>query len=384
MNGQGREWGHSQRTRMMSPAEATRYARHLAIPEFGAAGQERLRAASLLCVGAGGLGSPALLYLAAAGVGRIGIVEADVVEESNLQRQLLFRTADVGRKKVAVAAEQLRALNPFIRIEPHDVRFTRETADALLSGYDCLLDGTDNFATRYLSNDIAVLQKKANVYGSILRFEGQASVFAPHLGGPCYRCLFPTPPAPGAVPSCAEGGVLGVLPGLVGAIQANEAIKLLAGIGQPLVGRLLHVDALSLKFREIKLRRDPACPLCGDHPTQTGLVDYEALCGLPPVLPAMTIAELADLRASGRPYTLLDVREPDEVAAARFPESVAIPLGQLAERMGEIPAVRPLVVHCKAGGRSARAVGLLREHGVTEALNLTGGFDAWQAAQGNG
>lgn len=370
---------------MLTTAESRRYARHLTLPGFGAEGQSRLKAASVLCVGAGGLGSPALMYLAAAGIGRLGLVDADVVDESNLQRQLLFGTSDVGRPKVEAAADRLRDLNPHISIETYPVRLTRDTAESLVSGYDLLLDGTDNFPTRYLCNDVAVRLAKPNVHGAVHRFEGQVSVFAPHLGGPCYRCLFPEPPPPGTVPSCAEGGVLGVLPGLVGTLQATEAIKLLAGLGSPLIGRLLHIDALSMHHREIRLRRDPACALCGDAPSLTDLPDYPLTCAPVPDGPSLTTAEFTALRRAGSPYTLLDVREPDEVAAARFPESVGIPLGQLAARLGEIPASpRPLIVHCKAGGRSARAIALLAERGVTgDILNLTGGLDAWMADHGN-
>lgn len=362
-----------------------RYARHLILPGFGREGQERLKEGSVLCIGAGGLGSPALMYLAAAGVGRIGVVDPDVVDESNLQRQVLFGTGDVGRAKVDVAAGRLREINPHIALEPHRVRLTRDNAMDLAARYDLLLDGTDNFPTRYLCNDVAVRLGKANVHGAIHRFEGQVSVFAPHLGGPCYRCLFPEPPPPGAVPSCAEGGVLGVLPGLVGALQAVEAIKLLAGLGAPLVGRLLHVDALSMRHREIRLRRDPACALCGESPSLTELPDYPLTCAADAAGPlSLSVAEFAALRAAGEPYTLLDVREPEEVAAARFPESVVIPLGQLAARLSEIPAApRPLIVHCKAGVRSAHAIGILAEAGAgDEAINLAGGLDAWLAAYG--
>jgi sulfur-carrier protein adenylyltransferase/sulfurtransferase len=369
---------------MLTPDETRRYARHLSLPGFGVAGQERLKGGSVLCIGAGGLGSPALMYLAAAGVGRLGIVDADVVDESNLQRQLLFGTSDVGRPKAEAAAARLRDLNPLIEIEPHRVRLTRDNAEELVSRYDILLDGTDNFPTRYLCNDVAVRLRKPNVHGAIHRFEGQVSVFAPHLGGPCYRCLFPEPPPPGTVPSCAEGGVLGVLPGLVGTLQATEAIKLLAGLGSPLVGRLLHVDALTLRHREIRLRRDPECALCGEAPTLFELPDYPLTCEATASVPGLSVAAFAALRAAGSAYTLLDVREPEEVAAVRFPESIAIPLGQLEERLGELPeAPRPLVIHCKAGGRSARALALLAGHGIAgEMLNLTGGLDAWLAENG--
>jgi adenylyltransferase/sulfurtransferase len=329
------------------------------------------------------------MYLAAAGVGRLGLVDADVVDESNLQRQLLFGTGDVGRPKAEAAAERLRGLNPFIEVEPHAMRLTRENAETLVGSYDILLDGTDNFPTRYLCNDVAVRMQKPNVHGAIHRFEGQVSVFAPHLGGPCYRCLFPEPPPPGTVPSCAEGGVLGVLPGLVGTLQATEAIKLLAGLGTPLIGRLLHIDALSMRHREIKLRRDPACALCGENPSLTELPDYTLTCADPPATPpsaSITVEEFAAHRSIGTPYLLLDVREPAEVADVRFPESLAIPLGQLAERLHEIPASpRPLIVHCKSGGRSARAAALLASQGFDAAegvLNLDGGLDAWLATYG--
>jgi len=368
---------------MLTAEESRRYARHLSLPGFGSSGQERLKAGSVLCVGAGGLGSPALMYLAAAGVGRIGLVDADVVDESNLQRQLLFGTSDVGRPKSVAAAERLRDINPLIQIEPHAVRFTRENAESLTRQYDILLDGTDNFPTRYLCNDVAFRVGKPNVHGAIHRFEGQVSVFAPSLGGPCYRCLFPEPPPPGTVPSCAEGGVLGVLPGLVGTLQATEAIKLLAGIGSPLVGRLIHLDALTLKQREIRLRRDPGCALCGNTPTLTDLPDYPLTCDTP-ATPGLDVMAFARLRKDGDKYSLLDVREPDEVAAGRFPESLTIPLGQLSGRLPEIKELpRPLIVHCKAGGRSARAIAVLTEHGISGTLlNLTGGLDAWIETHG--
>ncbi len=367
---------------MLTPDDLRRYARHLTLPEFGAAGQERLKNGSVLCVGAGGLGAPALMYLAAAGVGRIGLVDADVVDESNLQRQLLYATGDIGRPKVEAAAERIAGLNPLVTLETHRVRFTRENAEALAQGYDVLLDGTDNFAARYLCNDVAFRLRKPNVHGAVQRFEGQLSVFAPHLGGPCYRCLFPEPPPAGSVPSCAEGGILGVMPGLLGILQATETIKLLAGLGEPLVGRLLHVDALTMHFREIKLRRDPACALCGESPTLTELPAYaEAACAPapPPVVPALTVQEFAALRSSGAPYHVLDVREPEEIAVARLPESQTIPLGQLPQRVAEVPRDRPLVVHCRSGARSARAVDLLQKEGFTDIRNLTGGILAWAA-----
>jgi molybdopterin/thiamine biosynthesis adenylyltransferase/rhodanese-related sulfurtransferase len=366
---------------MLSAAEYRRYARHLTIPEFGREGQERLKAARILCVGAGGLGSPVLMHLAAAGIGRLGIVDADTVDESNLQRQLLFGTSDVGRKKVEAAAARLRDLNPHINIVAHEARFTRDNAKELIDDYDVLIDGTDNFQTRYLCNDAAVMAGKPNVHGAVQRFEGQVSVFAPHLGGPCYRCLFPQPPPHGTVPSCAEAGVLGVLPGFIGLLQATEALKLVTGLGQPLIGRLLHVDALTMRFREIKLRRDPDCALCGDSPTLTALPDYEAFCG--PVCQAgvtshdISVREFDELRRSGEPHLVLDVREPDELFICRFPESRNIPLGQLPERLGELDRSSRIVVHCKTGGRSARAVDLLRQRGFSRAENLAGGITAW-------
>ena len=367
----------------LSPEETHRYARHLSLPGFGINGQSRLKKGSVLCVGVGGLGSPALMYLAAAGVGRLGLVDPDVVDESNLQRQVLFSTNDIGRSKCEAAADRLRRLNPHVNIEPHPVRLTRDNAESLVGQYDIVLDGTDNFPTRYLCNDVAVRLQKPNVHGAIHRFEGQISVFAPHLGGPCYRCLFPEPPPPGSVPSCAEGGVLGILPGLVGTLQATEAIKLLAGLGTPLIGRLLHVDALSMRHREIKLRRDPACALCGHTPTLTALPDYPLTCEAPHAsLPSITPDELAALRAVGTGFTLLDVREAEEVAVARFPDSCHIPLGQLIARHHEIPATpRPLIIHCKGGTRSAQARQWLAQHHLaSNAVHLDGGLDAWLAS----
>lgn len=357
------------------------------MPEFGMEAQEKLKAARVLCIGAGGLGSPVTMYLAAAGVGTLGIIDADVVEESNLQRQLLHGTSDVGRTKLESAQKRLHDINPHVQVEQHSLRFASENAMDLVAKYDVVIDGTDNFPTRYLSNDVCVFLKKPNIYGSILRFEGQCSVFAPHLGGPCYRCMAPQPPPPGLVPSCAEGGVLGVLPGLIGTMQATEAIKLIAGIGQPLVGRLLHVDTLSMKFRTFNLRRDPECPVCGDHPTITTPIDYEGFCGLPSpksmstetkdAIPAMTVQELQELRESGAPFTLLDVREPFERDIAIIEGAEHIPLGQLSERMEELPRDKKLVVHCKSGGRSAKAVGLLRDAGFDDVWNVTGGINAW-------
>ncbi len=363
----------------LSTAELQRYARHLAIPEFGIEAQRKLKAARVLCIGAGGLGSPITMYLAAAGVGTLGLVDADVVEVSNLQRQLLFGQSDLGRPKLEAARDRLLGINPHLTLHLHPERFTAANAMQLAADYDVIIDGTDNFPTRYLSNDVAVWQKKPNVYGSILRFEGQVGVFAPHLGAPCYRCMSPQPPAPGLVPSCAEGGVLGVLPGLIGTMQALEAIKLITGIGEPLLGKLLHVDTLGMRFRSFTLRRDPECPVCGEKPTITSPIDYEGFCGIKPTPKVNTISvtELHALRQSGTPHFLLDVREPDEYATARIEGSVLIPLAQVTARAGELPRDLPLYVHCKLGGRSAKAVAALEELGFTNAVNVTGGITAW-------
>jgi adenylyltransferase/sulfurtransferase len=380
----------------LSHEEVRRYSRHLIIPEVGLAGQRRLKAAKVLCVGAGGLGSPLALYLAAAGVGRLGIVDFDVVDESNLQRQILHGTSQVGRKKLDSAAARLRDVNPNVEIVPHEVRLSAANALDLFRDYDVVADGTDNFPTRYLVNDACVLLGKPNVYASIFRFEGQASVFWAERG-PCYRCLYREPPPPGLVPSCAEGGVLGILPGLLGVIQATETVKLLLGIGEPLVGRLLLVDALGLRFRELKLRKDPGCVLCGEHATQRELIDYEQFCGLPQAneeaarqqrVPTLTVEELRD-RLAGRDagpndagghahdLLLLDVREPHEVEIAAFPGSLRIPLATLPERLHELDSAQEIVVHCKVGGRSAKAVELLQAAGFRKAWNLAGGIDRW-------
>lgn len=363
--------------------ELRRYARHLSIPEFGREAQQKLKAARVLCIGAGGLGSPVTMYLAAAGVGTLGIVDADGVEESNLQRQLLHGTRDLGRRKLDSARDRLQDINPHVQIEGHPTRFTAANAMELVSRYDIVIDGTDNFPTRYLSNDVCVFQKKPNIYGSILRFEGQCSVFAPHLGAPCYRCMSPQPPKPGLVPSCAEGGVLGVLPGLIGTMQATEAIKLITGIGEPLLGRLLHVDTLSMKFRTFNLRRDPECPVCGNSPTITSPIDYEAFCSMKDVpaqtapLQEMTVAELKALMDDQTDLYLLDVREPFEREIAKIKGSTSIPLGELESRLAELPRDRKIAVHCKLGGRSARAVDILRAAGFTDVWNVAGGIEAW-------
>jgi|SRR5579862_5178465 len=376
----------------LSHDEVKRYSRHLIMPEVGVAGQLRLKAARVLCIGAGGLGSPASLYLAAAGVGTLGLVDFDVVDFSNLQRQILYDTADVGRRKLDAAADRLTALNPEVRVVQHETRLTSANALPVFKDYDVIVDGADNFPTRYLVNDACVLLGKPNAYGSIFRFDGQASVFATK-DGPCYRCLYPEPPPPGLVPSCAEGGVLGVLPGIVGTIQATEAIKIIIGAGETLAGRLLLFDALTMEFRTLKLRRDPACPICGDHPTITSLIDYEQFCGIAPPAQAAAAASLPpafeitaeELKAGidrRDPIWILDVREPREFDICRIPNSTLIPLGDLAKRLDEVPSgadAPDIVVHCKVGGRSAKAVQLLRERGYTRVKNLKGGILAWIA-----
>ena len=363
--------------------EVKRYSRHLILPEVGMEGQKKLKAARVLCIGAGGLGSPVAMYLAAAGVGTIGIVDFDVVDLSNLQRQLLHFTPDVGRPKLESAKEKIVALNPNVNVETYNEALTSQNALRLFEGYDVIVDGTDNFPTRYLVNDACVLLGIPNAYGSIFRFEGQASVFGTKEG-PCYRCLYPEPPPPGLVPSCAEGGVLGVLPGIVGCIQANETLKLILGIGEPLVGRFLIFDALRMKFRELKLRKDPDCPVCGTHPTVTALIDYEQFCGVTPAQPAagsssdeMTVLELKSRMDSGDDVFVLDVREPHEYEINRVPGSTLIPLGDLPERFTELDANREIVTQCKSGVRSARAASFLREHGFKNVKNLKGGVLAW-------
>jgi sulfur-carrier protein adenylyltransferase/sulfurtransferase len=372
----------------LTPEEVQRYSRHLIVPEVGVDGQRRLKAGSVLCIGAGGLGSPVALYLAAAGVGRIGLVDFDVVDFSNLQRQIIHGTPDVGRPKLQSAKEKINAVNPNVEVELHETHLTSKNALELFQPYDVIVDGTDNFPTRYLVNDACVLTGKPNAYGSIFRFEGQASVFATK-GGPCYRCLYPEPPPPGLVPSCAEGGVLGVLPGIIGLIQATEAIKLLVGIGEPLIGRFLIYDALRMRFRELKLQRDPECPVCGDRPTVKALIDYEQFCGLrpapgvaaaaasSPAVPEITAEETKAKLDRGDDFVILDVREPHEVQICRIPGSVVIPLGDLPKRVGELDSGRDLVVHCKSGARSAKAVTLLRQQGFDRAVNLKGGILAW-------
>ena len=365
----------------LTPDELRRYARHLAIPEFGIEGQRKLKAARVLCIGAGGLGSPISMYLAAAGVGGLGLVDPDVVEVTNLQRQVLFGEKDLGRPKLEAARDRLLDINPHLDIQLYPEFFTSANAMRIAADYDVIIDGTDNFPTRYLSNDVAVWLKKPNVYGSILRFDGQVGVFAPHLGAPCYRCMCPQPPPPGLVPSCAEGGVLGALPGIIGTMQALEAIKLITEIGQPLLGKLLHVDTLSMRFRTLTLRRDPDCPVCGDTPTITEPIDYQGFCGITaasePTVPTMTVHELKELRDAGDNHFLLDVREPHEVSISRIDGAFLIPLGELENRTGELPRDKRILVHCKSGGRSARAVSKLRELGFDEVWNISGGIIAW-------
>ena len=363
----------------LSTEELQRYSRHLIMPEVTADGQRRLKAARVLCIGAGGLGSPAALYLAAAGVGTIGIVDFDDVDLSNLQRQILHGTKDVGRGKLESARDRLRDINPEINIELHQCRFSSENASEIVSKYDVVVDGSDNFATRYLSNDVCVFAQKPNVYGSVFRFEGQTTVFAPHLGGPCYRCLFPEPPPPESVPNCAQAGVLGVLPGIIGMLQAIEAIKLILGIGEPLIGRLLHFDALKLKFRELNLRRDAQCPVCGDTPTIFSPIDYEQFCSTrdEETIPAISVHELKRKLDAHEAVDLIDVREPFEYEIARIDGAKLIPLGEFGERTEELQREQPIVVHCHSGARSAQAVRLLQQRGFSNVYNLEGGIDAW-------
>jgi len=363
----------------LSPAELQRYSRHLMMPEVTPDGQRRLKAARVLCIGAGGLGSPAAVYLAAAGMGTIGIVDFDDVDLSNLQRQILHGTKDVGRDKLESARDRLHDINPEIDVQLHKCRFSSENAPQLVSRYDVIVDGSDNFPTRYLSNDVCVFARKPNVYGSVFRFEGQTTVFAPHLGGPCYRCLFPEPPPPDSVPNCAQAGVLGVLPGIIGMLQAIEAIKMIVGVGESLVGRLLHFDALKAKFRELNLRRDPECPVCGENPTIFSPIDYEQFCGArdEEAIPTMSAHELKQKMDAREPFELIDVREGFEYEIARIDGARLIPLGEIAERADELPRDRPIVVHCHSGRRSAEAVRLLQQRGFGNIYNLEGGIDAW-------
>jgi molybdopterin/thiamine biosynthesis adenylyltransferase/rhodanese-related sulfurtransferase len=375
----------------LSGDEVKRYSRHLIMPEVGVDGQRKLKAAKVLCIGAGGLGSPAAMYLAAAGVGTIGIVDFDVVDFSNLQRQIIHGTPDVGRAKLLSAKDRLNALNPNVQIETYDEALSSENAMRLFAPYDVILDGTDNFPTRYLVNDACVLSGKPNAYGSIFRFEGQASVFATK-DGPCYRCLYPEPPPPGLVPSCAEGGVFGVLPGIIGVIQATETIKLILGVGEPLIGRFMIYDALRMRFRELKLRKDPDCPVCGTHPSVKMLIDYEQFCGVAPHqvaeakareaavgagLGAVTATELKAELDGGAKLVILDVREPQEYQINKIPGSILIPLGDLPKRYVELEPNATIVTQCKSGMRSAKAQDFLRSKGFTNVRNLTGGILGW-------
>jgi adenylyltransferase/sulfurtransferase len=365
--------------------EIRRYSRHLSLPEVGLEGQRKIRSASVLCIGAGGLGSPVAMYLAAAGIGRLGIVDFDSVDLSNLQRQVLHGSPDVGRPKTESAADFLHRLNPNVQVVPYETRLTFENALEIVGSYDIVVDGTDNFPTRYLANDACVLLRKPNVYGSIFRFEGQASLFAPHLGGPCYRCLYPEPPPTGTVPSCAEGGVLGVLPGVIGVIQATETLKLILGKGNSLLNRLLLFDALEMRFRELKLRRDPQCPLCGENPTIRRLIDYQVFCGSSPQAPPgaahpdeVTVQELK--RALDNPHLgiqVLDVREPDEWRIAHINGTRLVSLRTLAQRFTELDPNQPYYIHCHAGGRSLTALQFLREQGFKNLKSVKGGITAW-------
>ena len=377
----------------LSQEEVERYSRHLIMPEVGMAGQRKLKAASVLLIGAGGLGSPLAMYLAAAGVGRLGLVDYDVVDASNLQRQIIHGTADVGRSKLESARRRILDINPHVQVDSYEVPLTSENALEILAPYDVVVDGTDNFPTRYLTNDASVLLGKPNVYGSIFRFEGQVSVFYA-AEGPCYRCLFPEPPPPGLVPSCAEGGVLGVLPGTVGALQATEVIKLIVGVGRPLIGRLLLYDALNMEFNEVRLRKNPGCPVCGENPTVDALIDYEQFCGMPAHdrtlyraangearddVPSLTPTELKARTAGGRQPILLDVREPHEWEISNLAPlgAILIPKDRVLENMGSLDTAREIVVYCRTGARSADVVRLLQKHGFERLYNLEGGINRW-------
>ena len=367
-------------TAALSPEEIRRYGRHLIMPEVGMEGQKKLKAARVLLVGTGGLGSPLCLYLAAAGVGKIGLVDFDVVDQSNLQRQVLYSVRDVGRPKLEAAKDRILELNPNVEVESYDVRITSENAMAIIKEYDLVVDGTDNFPTRYLVNDACVLLGKPNVYGSIFRFEGQVAVFDAKRG-PCYRCLYPDPPPPGLVPSCAEGGVLGILPGIVGTLQATETIKTIIGKGEPLIGRLLLIDALNMNFRELKVQKNPNCPICGPNATIKSLIDYEAFCGVAQAERLneeneITVRELSDRMARGR-VNLIDVREPHECEICRIDGSQNIPLGDIPNRVNEFNQTDEYIFQCHSGIRSARAVSFLRELGFRRVKNLVGGIDAW-------
>jgi molybdopterin/thiamine biosynthesis adenylyltransferase/rhodanese-related sulfurtransferase len=373
----------------LSKDEILRYSRHLIVPEVGMEGQLKLKAAKVLLVGTGGLGAPLGLYLAAAGIGRIGLVDFDVVDFTNLQRQVIHFTKDVGRPKIDSAAEKMQALNPNVEIVKHEVALSSENALGIIKDYDYVVDGTDNFPTRYLVNDACVLLGKPNVYGSIFRFEGQASIFA-YAGGPCYRCLYPEPPPPGLVPSCAEGGVLGILPGTIGLIQATETVKLILGIGEPLVGRLLLYDALGMRFRELKLRKNPECPICGDRRTITKLIDYHQFCGVPQHVPQeapkqenqvtegeIEVTEVKEKLDRVDNFVLIDVREPHEYQICNIPAAKLIPLGEVGRRLDELDPEADIVIHCKSGMRSARACGILKAAGFKHVRNMKGGILAW-------
>jgi sulfur-carrier protein adenylyltransferase/sulfurtransferase len=369
----------------LTPDDLSRYSRHLILPEVGMEGQRRLKAAKVLCVGTGGLGSPLAFYLAAAGIGTLGLVDFDVVDASNLQRQIIHSTKDIGRKKLDSAEEKLKALNPALNVVKHETMLTSANALEILKDYDVVADGTDNFPTRYLVNDACVLLGKPNAYGSIFRFEGQCSVFAAE-NGPCYRCLYPEPPPPGLVPSCAEGGVLGILPGLVGVMQATEVIKLILGKGEPLIGRLLLIDALNMRFRELKLRKNPECPVCGTNPTVTQLIDYQQFCGITAAaqqeanlkngIPQISVQELKRRIDAGEDVQLIDVREPWEAQIAQIGGKL-IPQNDVPNRLAEIDRDREVVVHCKGGGRSQRIAEFLRQQGYERVANLAGGIGAW-------
>ncbi len=371
---------------VLSNDEIERFSRHLILPEVGMEGQKKLKASSILLIGTGGLGSPLALYLAAAGIGRLGLVDFDVVDKSNLQRQIIHTTNDIGRPKIVSARESILAINPHVVVECYEAPLTSENAMEIIKNYDIVIDGTDNFPTRYLVNDACVLLKKPNVYGSIFRFEGQASVFYAERG-PCYRCLYPEPPPPGMVPSCAEGGVLGILPGIIGVIQATEGIKLLLGEGRPLLGRLLLFNALEMTFRELKLRKDPKCPICGDNPTITALIDYQEFCGIPQAKAeeeakmsqngTITAPEVKARLDRKDNFVLVDVREPHEWDICNIPDAKLVPLSQFPGAMGQLDKNADIVVHCKMGVRSAKAQGMMKEAGFTKVLNLEGGITAW-------
>lgn len=367
----------------LNPKELERYARHITLPQVGLEGQERLKAAKVLCIGAGGLGSPVAMYLAAAGVGQLGLVDADIVDVSNLHRQLLHGESDIGAKKLDSARRTLQEINPHVELRCHEVLFKSSNAMDLARGYDLIVDGTDNFPTRYLSNDVAFFLGIPNVYGSIFQFEGQVSVFDPRRGGPCYRCLFPNPPKPGLVPSCAEGGVFGVLPGLVGSLQATEAIKRILGIGESLAGRLMHIDTLSMRVRTFNLRQDSRCPLCGDNPEITELIDYEAFCGMPGE-PGVAVTEITPealaelLETAPDSFILIDVREEFERAICKIGQARHVRLAEVSHELVRLPRDRRIIFHCKSGARSEQAARQAQEAGFEDVAHLAGGILAWR------